>query len=192
MSKILLASNNQGKIAEIKALLPQYEVFGLKDIGADIDVIEDKNSFEGNALKKAQEIGAAYPDYWVLADDSGLCCEGLNGAPGIYSARYSGADATSESNMKKLLQELDGKENRSAYFVCVLAFYRKGLSYLFDGKVHGTIAAAKSGNKGFGYDPLFIPEGYSETFADLPSTVKKEVSHRAKALEKLMAFLNDD
>lgn len=192
MSKILLASNNQGKIAEIKALLPQYEVFGLKDIGADIDVIEDKNSFEGNALKKAQEIGAVYPDYWVLADDSGLCCEGLNGAPGIYSARYSGADATSESNMQKLLKELDGKENRSAFFVCVLAFYRNGLSYLFDGKVHGTISLAKSGNKGFGYDPLFIPEGYSETFADLPSTVKKEVSHRAKALEKLMAFLNDD
>ncbi len=192
MSKILLASNNQGKIAEIKALLPQYEVFGLKDIGVDIDVVEDKDSFEGNALKKAQEIGAAYPEYWVLADDSGLCCDELDGAPGIYSARYAGENANSEDNMAKLLNELGGNENRSAYFICVLAFYRKGLSYLFDGKVHGTIALAKSGNKGFGYDPLFIPEGYTETFADLPSTVKKEVSHRAKALEKLMAFLKDD
>ena len=192
MSKILLASNNQGKIAEIKALLPQYEVFGLKDIGVDIDVVEDKDSFEGNALKKAQEIGAAYPEYWVLADDSGLCCDALDGAPGIYSARYAGENANSEDNMAKLLNELGGNENRSAYFICVLAFYRKGLSYLFDGKVHGTIALAKSGNKGFGYDPLFIPEGYTETFADLPSTVKKEVSHRAKALEKIMAFLKDD
>tara|TARA_R110001592_G_scaffold363221_3_gene681776 strand:- start:171799 stop:172377 length:579 start_codon:yes stop_codon:yes gene_type:complete len=192
MSKILLASNNQGKIAEIKALLPQYEVFGLKDIGVDIDVVEDKDSFEGNALKKAQEIGDAYPEYWVLADDSGLCCDALDGAPGIYSARYAGENANSEDNMAKLLNELGGNENRSAYFICVLAFYRKGLSYLFDGKVHGTIALAKSGNKGFGYDPLFIPEGYTETFADLPSTVKKEVSHRAKALEKLMAFLKDD
>jgi XTP/dITP diphosphohydrolase len=192
MSKILLASNNQGKIAEIKALLPQYEVFGLKDIGVDIDVVEDKDSFEGNALKKAQEIGEAYPEYWVLADDSGLCCEALDGAPGIYSARYAGENADSEDNMYKLLNELEGNENRSAYFICVLAFYRNGLSYLFDGKVFGTIAKGKSGNKGFGYDPLFIPEGYSETFADLPSRVKKEVSHRANALDKLMTFLNDD
>lgn len=192
MSKILLASNNHGKIAEIKALLPQYEVFGLKDIGVDIDVVEDKDSFEGNALKKAQEIGDAYPEYWVLADDSGLCCEALDGAPGIYSARYAGAKANSEDNMAKLLTALEGNENRSAFFMCVLAFYRSGLSYLFDGKVYGTIAKKKSGEKGFGYDPIFIPEGYSETFADLPSTVKKEVSHRANALVKLMAFLNDD
>lgn len=192
MNKLLLASNNAGKIKELKAMLPLIEVFGLKDLGIEIDVVEDKKTFEGNALKKAQEIGVQYPDYWVLADDSGLCVDALNGAPGIYSARYAGEPSDSEKNIAKLLSELENETNRSAHFICVLAFYRDGLSYLFDGKVHGTIALNKSGVEGFGYDPVFIPKGYSKSYAELDAAVKKQTSHRSIAMQKLLAFLNDD
>lgn len=192
MNKLLLASNNAGKIKELKAMLPDVEVFGLKDLGIEIDVVEDKETFEGNALKKAQEIGDHYPEYWVLADDSGLCVDALNGAPGIYSARYAGEPSDSDKNMIKLLSELENETNRSAHFICVLAFYREGLSYLFDGKVHGTIASSKSGAEGFGYDPIFIPDGYATSYAELDVSVKKATSHRAKAMQKLMVFLNDD
>ena len=130
-----------------------------------------------------------HPGISIIADDSGLCVDALDGAPGVYSARYSGPDATSEKNNLKLLESLKGVENRAAHFVCVLALMHNGLEYVFEGKVQGTIATSLSGSEGFGYDPLFIPEGYDKSFADLDPAIKKEISHRANAVKQLKNFL---
>lgn len=192
MNKLLIASNNAGKVNEIKSMLPHLQVFSLKDAGIDVDVVEDKDSFSGNALKKAQEIAKLHPEYWVLADDSGLCCNALNGAPGIYTARYAGENATNADNIEKLLKALKDENDRSAHFFCALAFCRDGLSYVFEGKVDGQIAHKIEGDGGFGYDPVFIPTTYQNTFAELDSGIKKKISHRNEALKKFMAFIADD
>lgn len=186
---LLCASNNQGKIKEFVAMFSGFNVLALKDLNINVDIPEDGKTFMDNALIKLRYLAKLHPGISIIADDSGLCVDALDGAPGVYSARYSGPDATSEKNNLKLLESLKGVENRAAHFVCVLALMHNGLEYVFEGKVQGTIATSLSGSEGFGYDPLFIPEGYDKSFADLDPAIKKEISHRANAVKQLKNFL---
>lgn len=186
---LLCASNNQGKIKEFKELFPMYDVLGLKDLGITEDIPETGNTFEDNALIKLRYLAKIHPHISIIADDSGLMVDALNGAPGVFSARYSGEGANAEKNNAKLLTDLAGETARSARFVCCLALYHKGLEYVFEDTCEGEIAEEISGSHGFGYDPLFIPEGYDKSFADLDPAVKKKVSHRAKAVAQLKDFL---
>ena len=150
--------------------------------------IETADTLEGNALQKAHYIQEKF-GLNCFADDTGLEVEALNNAPGVYSARYAGPGHDSEANMKKLLHEMEGKENRKARFRTVIALVWNGKTYTFDGIVNGTITTTKRGENGFGYDPIFIPEGYEQTFAELGNDIKNQISHRAKAVEKLDEFL---
>lgn len=184
--KIFLATGNKKKISEITAIFdnPKYEILSIKD-GIEIpEVIEDGVTFEANATKKALEI-AKFTGMVAIADDSGLCVEALNGEPGVYSARYAGEDATDEKNNQKLIENLEGIENRNAKFVCVIAIAKPdGEYHTFRGEVEGKIVDIPAGEDGFGYDPHFYIKEYGKTFAQMPE-VKNKISHRAKALEKL-------
>ncbi|MCM8532462.1 MAG: RdgB/HAM1 family non-canonical purine NTP pyrophosphatase [Lentisphaeraceae bacterium] len=187
--KILAATNNAHKLEELKEILgPQgIEVISGKEAGGIPEVIEDKDTFEGNASKKAIETAQA-KNMFVFSDDSGLCVEALDGRPGVYSARYAGENATDTDRMNKLLGELEGKETRAAKFVCTIALATpEGLIGTATGECHGTIASAPQGNEGFGYDPLFIPDGYDKTFAELGEDIKNKLSHRGNALKKAIS-----
>lgn len=195
MRKLILASNNQKKIKEIKEILSNIdlEVKSLKDENIDIDVVEDKDTFEGNARKKATEIreyliNKGNKDFIVMSDDSGLEVDYLNGAPGIYSARYAGEHGNDSKNNEKLLEELKNvkDDERKANFICVIvAVTDKGEKIVAEGKSYGVILEALSGNEGFGYDPLFFVPEYKKTFAEMTSDEKNAISHRGRALEKL-------
>ena len=186
---LVLASNNAKKIAELRALLPGFELRSLSDIGFHQEIQEPYQTFEENAAHKAEVVHSAC-GFLTLSDDSGLCVDALAGAPGVYSARYAGEHGNDAANNAKLLGELTGTENRNAHFVCVIALAGKGPETLtFRGEWEGRIAQSLAGEKGFGYDPLFIPTGYTESAASLPAAVKKAQSHRAKALSKLHAYL---
>ncbi|MEA4854449.1 MAG: XTP/dITP diphosphatase [Christensenella sp.] len=187
MKKLIIATNNQGKVKEIKAILGSFydEILSLKDAGIVADVVEDGNSFYENARKKAVTISEMV-DGDVLADDSGLCVDALDGAPGIYSARFSGEDATDEKNNVKLVSLLQGKEDRTARFVCALVMANNGAEKIFvEDSVEGEIIDVPQGENGFGYDPLFYVKQYEQTFAQIPAEEKNKISHRAKALKKL-------
>ena len=201
MKRIVFATNNQHKLQEIRDILgSDYEVVSLKEIGCDVDIPETGNTLEENALQKAQYV---YDHYHVscFADDTGLEVEALDGAPGVHSARYAeGTDHDSEANMAKLLRELDGKENRQARFRTVIYYIEKqdvcpcGCTSIkkihqFDGIVNGHIATEKHGTEGFGYDPIFVPEGYDKSFAELGEEIKNGISHRARAVAKLAEYL---
>ena len=201
MKKIVFATNNQHKLQEIRDILGSgYEVVSLKEIGCDVDIPETGNTLEENALQKAQYV---YDHYHVscFADDTGLEVEALDGAPGVHSARYAeGTDHDSEANMAKLLRELDGKENRQARFRTVICYIEKqdvcpcGCPSIkkihpFEGIVNGHIATEKHGTEGFGYDPIFVPEGYDKSFAELGEEIKNGISHRARAVVKLAEYL---
>lgn len=193
MSKIdntyILATNNAHKAQELEQMLHGLVVLKtLKDIGFTDDIIEDADTFAGNALIKARTVYEAAENN-AIADDSGLVVEALNGAPGIYSARYAGVGAKDGDNVKKLLTEMNGKANRNAYFVCVIALVINGLEYVFEGRVYGTIAEEIKGVGGFGYDPVFIPDGHSRSFAEFTSEEKNAISHRSEAVKKLKQFL---
>lgn len=184
--ELLLASNNRGKIAEIQQLLPQFNVLGLRDIGYTKPIDEPFETFRENAWIKAKTLF----EYWgkpVLSDDSGISVDALNGAPGVFSARYAGEGASDEDNNRKLLASLQGAQSRDAHYTAVLCLMLNGAAHYFEGICRGTIAHEPAGTGGFGYDPLFIPEGYSQTFGELGPEVKKKISHRAKALQQ---FLN--
>lgn len=182
--RIVLATTNAGKAREFEALLPGLKILTLQDVGF-LDTIEEPfDSFEQNARVKAETVFKA-TGIPSLADDSGLCVAARGGAPGVHSARYAGEPASSERNMTKLLDELKGADNRSAYFIAVLCFFDANGPRYFEGRCNGSIAYQASGSGGFGYDPVFIPEGYHQSFGELPPTVKAEISHRAKALAKL-------
>ena len=181
--KIFLATGNKHKIEEITAIfknVKNIEILSIKD-GIDIpEVVEDGDTFEANSAKKALEI-AKYTGMITIADDSGLCVDALNGAPGVYSARYSGENATDDSNNKKLIRELQGKENRKAHFVSVITLGKPdGRSYSFRGEVSGEIIDEPRGDKGFGYDPHFFVAEYRKTLAEMPD-IKNIISHRANA-----------
>lgn len=185
MSKqvLVIASNNQKKIDEVKSLLVDFEIKSLKDIGCDVDIPETADSFEGNALLKAQYVY----DYYNLpcfSDDSGLVVNALNGAPGIYSARYAGEEKDDDKNMDKLLLNLVDESDRSAYFTTVICFYDGVSPLFFEGRINGVITKEKIGNNGFGYDPIFSPEGSERTFAQFTSVEKNQNSHRAVAVRK--------
>ena len=188
-NKIVVATNNAHKLKEIAAILGQeIEWLSLKDIQCFADIPETADTLEGNARQKAMYI---YENYGMdcFADDTGLEVEALGGAPGVFSARYAGDGHDSEANMQKLLKELAGKENRKAQFRTVICLIRNGKEHLFEGIVKGEIIQEKRGGAGFGYDPIFVPEGYDLTFAELGDDVKNTISHRARAVEKLCQFL---
>lgn len=187
--KIVFATNNKHKLEEIKAILAgKTEVLSLTDIGCDVDIPETGTTLEENAVIKAKFIAENYR-YDCFADDTGLEVDALGGEPGIYSARYAGEGHDSEANMAKLLQNLKDKDCRRARFRTVIALIRNGHTMLFEGTVDGNITDEKRGTEGFGYDPIFMPEGYDKTFAELGEDIKNTISHRAKAVKKLTEYL---
>lgn len=191
MDKIVFATNNKNKLHEIQHLLKDVvDIVSLADIGFNEDIEETESTLEGNALLKAHAIYDKYGDN-VFSDDTGLEIEALDGEPGVYSARYAGEDGNNEANMAKVLQKLKKKTNRKACFRTTIALIINGKEYLFEGKVQGTIIETKQGNEGFGYDPIFQPIGYQETFAQLPLSIKNEISHRGLAVKKLVTFLQE-
>lgn len=188
--KLVFATNNKHKLDEVRKITSHHpvEIVSLTEINCFDDIPETADTLEGNALQKAHYIQEKF-GLNCFADDTGLEVEALNNAPGVYSARYAGPGHDSEANMKKLLHEMEGMENRKARFRTVIALVWNGKPYTFDGIVNGTITTTKRGENGFGYDPIFIPEGYEQTFAELGNDIKNQISHRAKAVEKLDEFL---
>ena len=190
--KIVFATNNQHKLSEIRQILgDRVEVLSLQNIGCDVDIPETGTTLEENALQKAQYV---YDHYHldVFADDTGLEVDALDGAPGVYSARYAGGEGhDSEANMTKLLKELNGIDNRKARFRTVIALIQQGEVHEFEGIVNGEIIRERRGGEGFGYDPIFRPDGYELTFAELGTDIKNQISHRSRATKKLCAFLQN-
>lgn len=187
--KLVFASHNQNKLNEVKVLLPTYiELVSLTDIGCVNEIPETAETLEGNAQIKANYVTEHY-GLPCFADDTGLLVDALNGAPGVYSARYAGDHKNANDNMNKLLAELLGNDNRSAYFKTVIALNLAQEPILFKGVVQGSITYKKSGGMGFGYDPIFQPNGHNKTFAELPLDFKNKIGHRGKAVQKLIAYL---
>lgn len=192
--QLLTATNNKDKVKEIIELLKDLniDVITLNDLNLNVEVEEDKDSLEGNALKKAEEIWQ-HVQIPCSADDTGLFVHALNGAPGVFSSRYAGENVSYSDNRRKLLNELDGVplESRTAYFRTVVCYYyAKDKFELFDGVCAGKITLTERGEKGFGYDAVFLPDGFENTFAELNREEKNRISHRAKAFEKLKAYLS--
>lgn len=195
MKKLVFASNNAHKLEEIRAILgTQYEVKSLKDIGCEVDIPETGSTFPENALQKATYVKEHF-GFDCFADDSGLQVEALGGEPGVYSARYAVKNGVQvegnkdDANMNVLLEKLANEENRKACFRTSIALIFEGETHFFDGTVEGRIIHEKRGDGGFGYDPIFIPDGYDKTFAELGNEVKNGISHRARAVAKLSDFL---
>ena len=190
--KIVFATNNSHKLSEIRQIFgSDFEILSLNDIDCHEDIPETADTIEGNALQKAQYI---YDHYHLccFADDTGLEVDALGGAPGVHSARYAGEGHDSEANMQKLLAELGENNNRKARFRTIIALIEEeGGIKTFEGIVEGHIAYEKSGHAGFGYDPLFIPEGYDQSFAELGIELKNKISHRARAVAKLEEYLKE-
>jgi len=191
--QILIATNNRHKVNEIKKILSnnKFELLTLSNLNIDIEVEEDKDTLEGNALKKAEEMYkvARIP---TIADDTGLFVEALDGEPGVFSSRYAGENATYDDNCQKLLKSIKNipEENRKAYFQTVVCFYEsENKYYLFEGTCKGRITTEKYGEKGFGYDPIFIPDGFDKTYAEMIEDEKNSISHRGKAFKKAGQFL---
>lgn len=190
MKELVFATNNENKIKEINALLPKsFKILSLKDIGCNEDIPETATTIEGNAILKAQYVYEKY-GYNCFADDTGLEINALHGEPGVYSARYAGGDKNSDKNMDKVLQKLSNKTDRAAHFKTVIALIIDGTTTCFEGVVHGEITTEKHGKDGFGYDPIFKPNGHQVTFAEMPLSEKNNISHRGRAVKKLIAFLD--
>ncbi len=187
MNELVIASNNQGKIREIRAMVSDVSLLSLMDIGFMDDILEPFNTFEENAAAKARAI-YSFSHKNVFADDSGLCVHALHNAPGVDSAHYSG-ERDDEANLQKVLRKLEDKLDRSAHYKAIICLVWDGMSHYFEGICEGRITKEKRGDKGFGYDPIFIPDGYEQTFAELPLDIKNEISHRGKAIRKMVAFL---
>ncbi len=187
--KLVFATHNLNKLAEVQKMLPNsIELLSLKDINCFEDIEETATTLEGNAQIKANYITDKF-GYNCFADDTGLEVKTLNGAPGVYSARYAGEPSNSENNMQKLLSELDKKTERDAQFRTTICLNLNGKQFLFDGICSGEILARKQGEKGFGYDPIFQPKGYNNSFAEMTSEEKNKISHRGLAIQKLIEFL---
>lgn len=189
MKKIVFATNNRHKLEEIRKITQgSLEILSLTDIGCNEEIDETGITLNENALIKATYVKERY-GFDCFADDTGLEVDALEGAPGVYSARYAGEACRPEDNMEKLLAEMKETENRRAQFRTVIALRCNGENHLFEGVIRGSIIREKKGNEGFGYDPIFMPEGYDKTFAELGTEVKNQISHRAVATGKLMHFL---
>ncbi|HTM99057.1 MAG TPA: RdgB/HAM1 family non-canonical purine NTP pyrophosphatase [Pedobacter sp.] len=191
MNQIVFATNNLKKTEEVKAILsPDYQVLNLNDIGCLVDIPETGNSFAENATLKSTYVMSHY-QLDCFADDSGLEVEALNNEPGIFSARYSGSRGD-EVNLNYLLLKMEGIKNRKARFKTVISLIQNGKNYLFEGVIIGTLRSQPIGTMGFGYDPIFQPDGYTDTFAQMTLEQKNEISHRAIAMRKLIEFLKRD
>ena len=187
--KLVFATNNKNKVKEVNALLPKgIEILSLTDIGCVEEIDETEVTLEGNAKLKADYITKNY-GYDCFADDTGLEVEALNGAPGVYSARYAGENATYEDNVQKMLKEMYGDGDRKAQFRTVIALNLKGKQYFFKGVCKGEILEKKQGEEGFGYDPIFKPEGFEKSFAEMTLEEKGRISHRGLAIKELITFL---
>ena len=189
--KLVFATNNINKLKEVQQMLTdEIELVSLKDIGCFEDIPETASTLEGNARIKANHITDHY-NLNCFADDTGLEVDSLDGEPGVYSARYGGEEKNAEKNMTKLLSNLEGKSDRKAQFRTIITLNLNGESFDFEGICRGTIIHTRSGSGGFGYDPIFQPSGYTETFAEMSSEEKNKISHRGLAIQKLVNFLND-
>lgn len=188
MKELIFATHNQNKVEEVKAIFKEYNIKSLSDVGYHTEIAETAKTFEGNALIKAKHIFKVFKTP-VFADDSGLEVDALDGAPGVYSARYAGAEKNHQKNNAKLLNALLDNNNRKAQFKTVISYVDGDTEICFEGIVRGKIASKIIGTGGFGYDPLFIPEGYSETFGTLPQEIKLKLSHRTRAIDALRDHL---
>lgn len=187
--ELIFATNNKHKLEEISEIIKGFAtVKGLTEVGINEDIPETHETLEENALEKAFYIYDKY-GFSCFADDTGLEIEALNGRPGVYSARYAGIGCSFDDNVNKVLSELGNEKNRKARFRTVIALVNNGKSYTFDGEVKGTIISKRIGIKGFGYDPIFVPDGFTETFAEMELMTKNKISHRARAMEKFIAYL---
>jgi XTP/dITP diphosphohydrolase len=187
--KLLFATNNSHKLREICEITgSDIEVMSLKDVGFEGEIPETEDTLEGNARQKAKFIFEKMKMN-CFADDTGLEIDALDGRPGVYSARYAGEGCSFADNINKILEELDGIENRKAKFRCVICLILDGEEFLFEGRIEGTIIKERKGDTGFGYDPVFIPNGYQQTFAEMPAYLKNGVSHRGRAMGKMMKFI---
>ncbi len=183
IAKLILATHNRNKLKEVGEIFPEWEISG-EDSGAE----ETEKTFAGNALVKARAVAARHKGAWVMADDSGLEVDALGGAPGVFSARYAGEDGNTPANNALLLKNLEGVRDRRAHFSCAIALVSPdGEEQVFEGRCEGVIAESPSGAGGFGYDPLFIPDGYDRSFAELSSAEKNAISHRGRALAAMRA-----
>lgn len=188
--KLLFASHNSNKVKELKQIFPTtYSLMGLDELNDFVEIEETGANLVENALLKARTIHKKY-GFNTISDDTGLEIEALNGAPGVLSARFAGEENNSIRNMEKVLTLMQNSDNRRAQFKTVVALILDNKEYLFEGIVKGTILRDSRGEEGFGYDPIFLPDGYNQTFAEMSSTLKNEISHRAMAIKNLLYFLN--
>lgn len=188
--KLVFATNNRHKLEEITRMLEgKYEIISLEEMGCREEIPEDYETLQENALEKARYVKEHY-GYDCFADDTGLEIEALENRPGVYSARYAGPAKNSEDNMQKVLGEMKGEENRKARFRTVIALLLDGEEHFFEGIVKGKILERQQGEIGFGYDPIFCPEGYQQSFAEMPMDQKNQISHRGQAVRKLAEFLS--
>ncbi|HHT52847.1 MAG TPA: non-canonical purine NTP diphosphatase [Bacteroidales bacterium] len=188
--EIVFATQNKHKLEEIQKIVgDQYKIISLAELNFFEDIPETENTLVGNALMKARFIHEKFHCN-CFADDTGLEIDALHGAPGVYSARYAGPACSFEDNMRKVLSQMEGISNRKAQFKTVIALILDNKEYLFEGSVSGTILEKKSGTQGFGYDPIFLPDGYNESFAEMSAELKNRISHRAVATQKLTHFLH--
>lgn len=189
--KLVFATNNQNKLKEVQALIPSHiKLLSLKDIDCEEDIPETQATIEGNAMQKALYVSEHY-GYDCFADDTGLEINVLDGAPGVYSARYAGNHRDAEDNMNKVLKNLEDQADRSAHFKTVIALHLKDKIYTFTGLCRGEITTERRGEKGFGYDPIFKPNGYQQTFAEMELDLKNQIGHRGKAVQQLVEYLNN-
>jgi XTP/dITP diphosphohydrolase len=189
MQRLTLATNNRHKLEEVRAVIGnEIELLTLGDIGCEEELAEEQDTLEGNSLQKAEYVFRKYKVN-CFADDTGLEVKSLNGAPGVYSARYAGAQRSAEDNIQLLLKNLDGSINREAQFRTVITLVTEKGVHQFEGIVIGRIIKEKKGVEGFGYDPVFLPDGFTKTLAEMTMEEKNKISHRARAMQKLIDFL---
>ncbi len=186
--RLLLATHNPHKAEEIRQMLPDWEILTLADVAYDLPIPENADTLTGNALVKAETVFGRF-HMPVLADDTGLFVDALGGKPGVHTARYAGTEATSADNIRKLLRALQGKTHRTARFVTVMAYATESGRWCGKGILEGTIADQPQGEGGFGYDPVFVPQGYEKTLAQLPREEKNRISHRRRAIDRWLRFL---
>jgi XTP/dITP diphosphohydrolase len=189
MTNLLFATNNAHKLREVREIMGNgFRILSLKDVDLDIEIPEDRETIEGNAIQKARFI---YEKSGLdcFADDTGLFIDALDGRPGVYSARYAGEGCTFDDNVRKVLSEMEGMENRKADFRCSVCLLLKGKEHLFEGRIDGIITPERDGTAGFGYDPIFLPDGHNQTFAVMPPYLKNGISHRGRAISKMLRFL---
>lgn len=192
MKTIIFATGNRHKVSEVSRILKdKYEILSLKDLGFDGDIPETSDTFEGNALQKAHFVREKFGKD-CFSEDTGLEIEVLDGEPGVYSGRYAGEPQVASNNMDKVLKKMKGEKNRKARFKTVIALIFNGKEHLFEGIVTGKILEARSGESGFGYDPIFQPDGFDITFAEMTSEEKNKISHRGRAVAKLVQFLKEN